>query len=951
MTTASRTKAPIRTTLAAVAFIVAAGLSILRPAAARPPAFGVRASPTHDPLDVLPIPGYSGAYAPNGDPLTLLPRLRSPDVYRCMLIMVKFTPSDLVSPAHDKAYYELMMFGSGNRSLDDYYHEVSYGRVRVTGFVAGSGWYQVSRSHAYYGGEDDGDISHGDTDSIYDTDGDGVIRDDAGGNYKGQPGSFVRALAAEAMRLADADVDYSQFDDNHDGYVSPSELHIMVVHSGLDQADPGSPPETIWSHRYHIGTWEEHDGVKVGYYTMMGETNGVGIFAHEIGHDLGWPDLYDYDEGSAEEWNDNNRPMWEWCLMAKGSEGGPGNNHTVPAHPCGWAKMQRGWIQPTELTHSATDVPIRAIETNNGPQSLYKVHLVWHANAEEYLLIENRFQGSSALFDKFEQNPHTNRTEKDSGLIITHVDESQPDGGGRWNDGPPRNSNYGIWLLDPGMTPEQGAEYQRVAGPEFQWGGDAAYALEDTGQTEVSDNNPYYKYNHLYPSTRTNAGTPTGITIRVTSRSGEVMTFDIEFAPQQVFAHSFGPGTHFLSIPCRPVGTDTVQLFGTDQVAVWDPRRNPPGYVLAEAQPDASVLQAAAGRAYWVRFSESNNLEIPGRPAGETNVSLYAGWNQLGIPFTKALPFSCVTTNPSGALEPFAWAWNASEGYQLVCALPVLNALADLEPWRGYWVHSTSDCIVTLPQPDTATARAHYIAGRGDWAVRLMARCGKLVDRDNFFGVSREAAKRGAPLRFLSPPARGRSVDISFTDSLGRRYATDLRPDASAGEIWRFVVATDMPNRPVTLLWPSLADMPKWAAPVLTDLASGDSVYMRTQPDYSFQPNGTTPRPFEIRLERASSALALLTAAAVVPTGDGAVIRYTLGGRGANVEVDILNIAGRLIRKLAGRIQSRGTQQAQWDGRSADGSLVPNGTYLFRLRARAADGSQVVRVLTATILR
>jgi hypothetical protein len=34
-----------------------------------------------------------------------------------------------------------------------------------------------------------------------------------------------------------------------------------------------------------------------------------------------------------------------------------------------------------------------------------------------------------------------------------HVDNTQPDGGGRWNDGSPNNSNYGIWAEAPGYNP------------------------------------------------------------------------------------------------------------------------------------------------------------------------------------------------------------------------------------------------------------------------------------------------------------------------------------------------------------------------------------------------------------------------------------------------------------------------------------------------------------------
>jgi M6 family metalloprotease-like protein len=929
--------------LSILAILLAAGV-----VDGRSGALGVRAGPTHDPLQVVPIPGYAGPYGANGDPLRLLPRLRTPQVHHCLLIMVEFTPSDLVSASHGRAYYQAMLFGKGNGSLDDYYREVSYGHVGVAGTVAGSGWYRVPHDHAYYGGEDDGEVSHGDRDSVYDTDGDGVIRDDAGGNYNGQPGTFARALAAEAMDLADPDVDFAQFDTNRDGYVSASELHLMIVHSGLDQGDRTTPEYTIWSHRYNIGAWQEHDGVRLTYYTMMAETNGVGIFAHEMGHDLGWPDLYDTDEGTPEEWDDNEWPLWEWCLMSKGDEGGPNADTTVPAHPCGWAKMQQGWIQPTELTQSRTNVPIRAIETSNGPEALYKVHLAWHGSAEEYLLIENRYRDSSALFDKFEQNPLTSRTEKDSGLIITHVDESQPDGAGRWNDGPPRNSAYGVWLLDAAIRPQPDAQETRLLGPEYQWGGDAAYALEDSGQTEVSDDSPYYVYNRLFPTTRTNAGAPTGIAIRVTSPAGQTMTFEIQFGAARIFSRDFAPGLHLLSLPCDPIGADLTAVYGTDDIAAWDPSRNPPRYVLAGQEPGAAVLSADPGRAHWVRFGASRHLEVSGRTGSTTALALRDGWNQIGIPFTEPLPWSAVTTTPADGLLPFAWSYEGADGYRLVCAEPSLNAARELEPWRGYWVHANEDCTITLPDPSTVAreSRQPRRALPAGWAMRLVARCEGLSDSDNFLGVT----AAGGALRIPSPPAYGPRVDLFFPGPDGERWAADMRGRARTGDTWRFAVTTDRPDAPVTIVWPSLAEVPRDLAPVLTDLASGETVWMRTCPDYSFVAQDLAPRLFEIELQPASSALRLLTSATVVPSGNGAAINYS-PGRAASIEIEVLNIAGRVVRRLQSRMVSRGPQQTFWDGRSAAGSLVPNGTYLFRLRARSADGAQVVRVLAATLLR
>ena len=114
------------------------------------------------------------------------------------------------------------------------------------------------------------------------------------------------------------DVDGDGNFDEPDGFID----HFQIVHAGGDEAagDPLYGTDAIWSHRWYAqrpgrrpGRLRRRrtsartaarssraplvpnnpTGVWVGDYTIQPENGGLGVFAHEYGHDLGLPDLYD----------------------------------------------------------------------------------------------------------------------------------------------------------------------------------------------------------------------------------------------------------------------------------------------------------------------------------------------------------------------------------------------------------------------------------------------------------------------------------------------------------------------------------------------------------------------------------------------------------------------------------------------------------------------------------
>jgi immune inhibitor A len=110
-----------------------------------------------------------------------------------------------------------------------------------------------------------------------------------------------------------------------------------------------------WAHRWYAfgtdagstgpdtnklgGTQIGDTGIWVGDYTIQPENGGLGVFAHEYGHDLGLPDEYD-TSGAGEN------STGFWTLMSSGSWLGTGKDSIgdLPGDMNAWDKLQLGWL-------------------------------------------------------------------------------------------------------------------------------------------------------------------------------------------------------------------------------------------------------------------------------------------------------------------------------------------------------------------------------------------------------------------------------------------------------------------------------------------------------------------------------------------------------------------------------------------------------------------------------
>ncbi|MER7330642.1 MULTISPECIES: immune inhibitor A domain-containing protein [unclassified Micromonospora] len=279
--------------------------------------------------------------------------------------------STLWRPDFNRAHYQDMMFGPGE-SMRDFYYKQSGGRYTVNGDV--SDWVKVPYNEARYG-----------SNAISEADGYwNFIKDSATAWYQSE---VAAGKTPEQIKqyLAQFDIwDRYDFDgdgdfNEPDGYID----HFQAVHAGEgEEAGGGAQGEdAIWSHRWGAFTNLEgvagptgnlSGGVQIGDtgmwirdYTTEPENGGLGVFAHEYGHDLGLPDYYDTAGG------DNG--VGFWSLMASGSWLGHGKDDigSTPGYMDPYSKLFLGWLNYSvvEENSGTTQVTLGPAGDSDGPKA------------------------------------------------------------------------------------------------------------------------------------------------------------------------------------------------------------------------------------------------------------------------------------------------------------------------------------------------------------------------------------------------------------------------------------------------------------------------------------------------------------------------------------------------------------------------------------------------------
>jgi len=152
--------------------------------------------------------------------------------------------------------------------------------------------------------------------------------------------------------------------------------------------------------------------------------NYIGVFAHELGHGFGLPDLYVTTNSQDHEGIGN------WGLMGTGSWGCDGRSAWSPCHMSAWSKEVLGWAD-VQLLGPDMDLGVLSLPPVETSGQIFRIDS--GDGSSEYVLLENR---QRLGFDENLFEP---------GLLVWQIDpvtiEERPNGG--VNNDPDR---MGVWL-------------------------------------------------------------------------------------------------------------------------------------------------------------------------------------------------------------------------------------------------------------------------------------------------------------------------------------------------------------------------------------------------------------------------------------------------------------------------------------------------------------------------
>ena len=245
----------------------------------------------------------------------------------------------------------------------------------------------------------------------------------------------------EALREADPYVDFASYDTDGDGSLQNNEMALGFIIAGYEAAN-GTYDHSeygldnyFWSHAFYITasleqaglyspeTYYRPDSVMVSQYIAIAEQgspgvqNSIGALAHELGHYLGLPDLYDTLYSDKNAWSEYD--VGGLCLMDAGSWARTKDGRSIPTALSAPCRGLLGWMDAIAM-NDGDSLLISPQDFSSPPEDSGYIcaYIGVDERDDEFYLVENR------RYRKWDEALWADYGSYDTsgGLVIWHVD-------------------------------------------------------------------------------------------------------------------------------------------------------------------------------------------------------------------------------------------------------------------------------------------------------------------------------------------------------------------------------------------------------------------------------------------------------------------------------------------------------------------------------------------------
>lgn len=240
--------------------------------------------------------------------------------------------------------------------------------------------------------------SHGQYDPVFDVYGPYTLSKNSADYVNNAGGALV-----EACQAMNADIDFSRYDSDGDGYVDMT----LMYYAGHNAAETGLENEQIWPHQGYAGGSTRLDGKRIYKYFCTSELKGysgsnmcgIGTTTHEFAHSLGLPDFYDTDYST----NGSAGGLYSYSTMCSGPYN---NNGRTPPYFNAEELIMLGWMDGYTEIESQGSLTVTPVQN----RVAYRIPT---STDGEYFVLECR--GKTGWDSALPGN----------GLLVYHVDKSQ----------------------------------------------------------------------------------------------------------------------------------------------------------------------------------------------------------------------------------------------------------------------------------------------------------------------------------------------------------------------------------------------------------------------------------------------------------------------------------------------------------------------------------------------